>query len=1152
MACSANTVKVPEKTIKMSIPLKDIDFDKPESRKQLKNQFLSFTVGENQDVIPDLLSGNIKSINGGLETIKEWFGTSFFGTKLNRLTSKNASDNVQEVFDILYPDGKVPENVNHIEDIIGLSVAIDSLSKESDLLDKYNIKDEDIKDHPFATAANRVEYVVGRLSLEAEGYIAYDTKKKKAMYYKARGKRIIQSLVDRGILSYSNHYAMVGDALGADRKPIGYRQGDKKNIPGMSKYPIDTISLGEKSGLDIDKQEDGVHDSRQPLDEKTSSVYKTLKQLRKMVTPSYIELPSTAPDGIRDGFFHKENGEIIATDSQLDTIANLQKGGFKLSPHIIKFLSSVKDKAMKSHDGDILRMLKQKGKMDPRMLQEVYGINMKDLESLLATEDLQQDLYQESIRGRELSKVTPILETIEGLETLSNAELFLAYFMARNGRLHMINTVGDYQADKFFSRHVYRLPKEVEYNAEESIEFAKRLQAEYGIPYDFILGNLPDLSDQDLVDVVLSKIREGSSDSKYGAVNALWKSIGGDQATTYWEKLEVIDAVFTIRDSNGEGFKTDIMLESDARASGIYLKLLQAAGMNPKAIKEVLTGLEDGSLKDAYAILQNAISPLLKKKSWDTSDDLDIRGLERLQPLLDTEIMSLRDITKMPIMTFAYEQGSVGNIIDFANEVTQAIIYDNNPKNVEALLGKENKNLTGQQLHDALVDHFIPLGTALNSLMEQEYKNKLYGQHTDRISKLFDILDSLKDPKVLQIRTPMSYLEQQKDSKATPRYMPLKKDSEIMNNKLNDVVYRMEISNVRNAIVNTIHAIDGAILLNALELTAKEIGLDTEGISIQMIHDAIRSDMKTVKIFEKHYEAEMKNISMNYDMVDNLIKSIEDVDSQLSDQQRKAVQKIKDQNDKDIETKKDIINTLTMKGAFATQLPTESNTMPADTDVQTEKDSFDTSSEAIDSIINGNDTYVIWDTETTGIGDNHRVIQIGAIKIKDGKKVGEFIYHMPQEEGVPDISADAVPIHNITNKSLAEAVDNEGNHTRAEIVNMFNKFVGKSPMIAQNASFDVAMLKKDNLVRKGGKGQYDSIAYFQENVDSPDNTYSIDSLSDILGVQARDHHNALEDSDILFELLEKVKKKSKKVNQYTWFLDRGSLESFIEDNKDCK
>ena len=97
------------------------------------------------------------------------------------------------------------------------------------------------------------------------------------------------------------------------------------------------------------------------------------------------------------------------------------------------------------------------------------------------------------------------------------------------------------------------------------------------------------------------------------------------------------------------------------------------------------------------------------------------------------------------------------------------------------------------------------------------------------------------------------------------------------------------------------------------------------------------------------------------------------------------------------------------------------------------------------------DSVVVFDTETTGLSPRygHRIIEVGAVKLSGGTIVDEF--HSLIDAGVP-IDPRAQAVHGISRAML------RGQPQPEEVFSDFHHFIGRSLLVAHNASFDLRFL----------------------------------------------------------------------------------------------
>ena len=160
---------------------------------------------------------------------------------------------------------------------------------------------------------------------------------------------------------------------------------------------------------------------------------------------------------------------------------------------------------------------------------------------------------------------------------------------------------------------------------------------------------------------------------------------------------------------------------------------------------------------------------------------------------------------------------------------------------------------------------------------------------------------------------------------------------------------------------------------------------------------------------------------------------------------------------------------------------------------------------------------VVFDTETTGLdpkaGD--RVIEIGALELRDGFPTGET-YHVYLEPEGREVHPDAERIHGITNERL------QGEPTFRDEVERFEAFFGEGRLIAHNAPFDIGFLNSE-LGRLGRPllaedRVIDTLAIARKKFPGARNT--LDGLCARFEIDAtrRDLHGALVDTELLAQV----------------------------------
>ena len=156
---------------------------------------------------------------------------------------------------------------------------------------------------------------------------------------------------------------------------------------------------------------------------------------------------------------------------------------------------------------------------------------------------------------------------------------------------------------------------------------------------------------------------------------------------------------------------------------------------------------------------------------------------------------------------------------------------------------------------------------------------------------------------------------------------------------------------------------------------------------------------------------------------------------------------------------------------------------------------------------------IILDTETTGIGAGHKIIEIGAIEVINGQKTGNIFHKQLNPER--EIDEGATKVHGKTYAMLKDKP------LFKDIYEEFLDFIAESEIVAHNAPFDINFINYElSLVG------YSNIA--NEITDTlvlarkyfPGEGASLDALCKKYGIDnsSRTFHGALLDADLLAEV----------------------------------
>ena len=166
--------------------------------------------------------------------------------------------------------------------------------------------------------------------------------------------------------------------------------------------------------------------------------------------------------------------------------------------------------------------------------------------------------------------------------------------------------------------------------------------------------------------------------------------------------------------------------------------------------------------------------------------------------------------------------------------------------------------------------------------------------------------------------------------------------------------------------------------------------------------------------------------------------------------------------------------------------------------------------------------YVVFDLETTGFSPvNDRIIEIGAVKIREGKIVDRFSTFVDPGVIIPYRIEE---LTGITNEMTASAPSIE------KVLPEFAAFLGSAVAVAHNAQFDMSFVK-ENMRRLGIPGA-EKIAYADTLAISrmllPQIArYTLDHVAKELNISLDHHHRAVDDAEctalIFIKLLDRLK-----------------------------
>lgn len=160
------------------------------------------------------------------------------------------------------------------------------------------------------------------------------------------------------------------------------------------------------------------------------------------------------------------------------------------------------------------------------------------------------------------------------------------------------------------------------------------------------------------------------------------------------------------------------------------------------------------------------------------------------------------------------------------------------------------------------------------------------------------------------------------------------------------------------------------------------------------------------------------------------------------------------------------------------------------------------------------DDYVVFDIETTGFSpEKNKIIEIGAVKVSDGKIVDRFSTFINPQVPIPFRIEQLTSIRDdmVMDAPLVE-----------EILPKFMEFCEGCVMVAHNADFDMSFIKKncENLGMDCTPSILDTVALARVLLPQL-NRFKLDNVAKILGISLDHHHRAVDDAACTAEIFVK-------------------------------
>lgn len=919
-----------------------IDFEAMNARKSRERMFNFDPTKITNQMIENVL--NTKSF----ESIKQYFnGKAGLFSKLQAFNHpenvKAYRDMTQSAIDYAAESGK---DIGHREVSIAITTIMDAINSEQNVirnaakqLPKTLSKDKframfhagESNLNASTTPLSRVYSTIGKKVFLSQGLIISKSATQAEMeneYYEI-GKRIVDVLTngDKPLFTVSKGYMVTRGLLNNDGS---YFATGKDYAQFAQEAPVIYMNLAE-------------YPEYAPSPEsKLEAGLSVAKSVTQTALPAMTKLPSTEANTV-----DQAQSNVTLGDSTKTTLNTLQATAWTIKPAMLQILRDIKKAYDSASDKSIVRGAASKiAGYDTKMLESIFGLTNVD----------QNDVFADSEVGKMITKTNALEDILQNLDQFIDdkgnpKEMFFTYFMSRNDRLHQLETVMNFQADKYLARQIlttgvetYTDPKDIDY-------FINAVQEDLGKNKDrsmkFSIEQIKGIAEEENTELekLVAMVQNGNNQINVMKTLSRSNLLSG----SIWKQYALLSAIADIRKASANGFKgglkSDYMVESDATASGVLIKLLQEAGRDNSALERLkdlgLSKIGSATVNikyaDVYAFMgakkytqtltkEEIADPKLNPQN-DASMFEGLRAKAEHAINLLSQFVSERDVNKMFVMKFNYHQSAKNLVSEFGDEhaklVMQALAKHGDLDNFIAEIMKDPENTSlfqstpetqdqkfdfiSSYLQDTVADYMIQVASDVFSndlTKESDNEIKLIGEASAALAKASNGKYTMAAPAVFEYLKAKAKLGDKFDyNRFMKRFsIPMTKVREVVLGKNSDGVVLLgnqAMSNTTSMFVNIVHSMDKAILLMAYEnFIAKHPEYADK--SPMFIHDAAKGNATFNRLYDPFYRSALMEVSMKFDIVEAHLQELEramemvDKDSSAYAQAAKLVAKYKE------------------------------------------------------------------------------------------------------------------------------------------------------------------------------------------------------------------------------------------------------------------
>jgi len=708
-----------------------------------------------------------------------------------------------------------------------------------------------------------------------------------AKRYAEIGQKMLNFAIESGMVQTQEGQVVASQITSKDGKGKSlkdmYKNRSTKEVISSNKSPVlmlqtDTVSLTDNTSEKRDVSSDNANN---------------LSLLNRLLSPTNYQVPG------------KEAVENVPSDEDIGVLheAIIKKyNGLKynIKPEFVEMLKKIKKLVDTKYDGDFDAAIKKSNIIKTFIASE----------STFAAINKPKEEGRERFRGDNLRS---LLDNLDGL-TEGDGKFNFSYFSAINQRIHVMETILDYQGDKFMARQMvtggeYTTENESEANVliedigENSMEmFSQEAKDEL---------NSVDITSERALEIYKKELAEPSEtittafenmNNKGGLsleyIDMLSKQLGSENPFQMVNNLQAWKDVY---DAKGGPITSQHMVEFDATASGVVNTLLNLSG-NPKvrkvldAIGIMYKGKASGNA-DPYGWLNKTVAE---------QDTFAASGLESEIKRINKLGISLRNLAKYPVMKWFYGQAEDNVATEMSKELAYDVINKAIHGNKEAML--EVSRITGKKFTPDGYD--LSPGAAFEAYSNKQQLEKtanaireisdadiakMENYYTEKVSKYYVASLEKAFPGVTEYRTKMSniYDELQKTGKwkgklgsgmqamypndKGAKKMSVEKDKQYMvqNDAPTGYPWLMlndRFNNSTSLGVNPQHSSDGTQLLGGLD---EAMYYDDEH-GIMSVHDAVYASPKSAILIKGRYENDTVELANEYDYIETALNELQD------------------------------------------------------------------------------------------------------------------------------------------------------------------------------------------------------------------------------------------------------------------------------------